>query len=126
MSRRVTLALIASLLLIGLATAPAGAKLDRFSGYVGGSATGRGHNFVVGDGLNLVFTDRGHSFTHYRVCWQMSGGGSSQCWSRTTGRKGQRDVKLVAAPGEVGDFIVTWSVKGSIKDHWTFYNGVGD
>ena len=60
----------------------------RFQGYVGGAVTGKGHFFVVGDGLEIVFRDRRHAGTAYRVCWN-GPSHDRRCWNRRTGARGQ-------------------------------------
>ena len=106
--------------------ATASASGGRFSGYVGGAVTGAGHHFVVGDGLNLVFVDNKESFTPYRVCWHLLHHSAHRCWSGETGAAGRKDRVFTAAPGQVGTFLVKWTVRGHRKAAWSFYNGVGD
>jgi hypothetical protein len=122
--RRIVLSLVACSL--SAAAVPALAQAERFTGYVAGAATGKGHSFVVGDGLNLVFIDRAQRSTHYKVCWEKRSGAASRCWRRTTGDRGQRSLIFTAAPSQVGNFIVRWFLHGHIKGHWDFHNGVGD
>jgi hypothetical protein len=111
------------LLLISAATALA--RPRRFDGYVGGAVTGRGHSFVVGDGLNLVFRDRRHDGTRYRVCWT-DRAGAARCWSRRTGARGRANSIFTAAPEGVGRYNVRWSVNQRVVARWWFYNGIGD
>jgi hypothetical protein len=95
-----------------------------YDGHVSGVATGPGHSFVVGDGLNIVFRDFRHSGTPYKVCW--SRGQGQRCWHRTTGRKGHASVIFQAAPSHVGNYTTRWYVHGRVAAQWSFYNGVGD
>lgn len=104
--------------------ATASSARARFDGHVSGAATGPGHSFVVGDGLNLVFRDYRRSYTRYRVCWTRGHG--TRCWRRTTGKRGHASTIFTAAPGNVGTYVVTWSVRGRAVARWSFYNGVGD
>src|SRR5690349_3183158 len=53
------------------------AAAHRYSGWVEGAGSGRGHDFMVGDGLNVVFVDRRHKHTHYTACWHRRGKGDS-------------------------------------------------
>jgi len=100
----------------------------RFSGYVAGVVSGKGHSFVVGDGLDLVFRDRRASGTAYRVCWQRgnAGGIGLRCWRRHTGAAGALSKILTAAPPRPGYYTVNWFVGGRVVAHWWFNNGVGD
>ena len=116
--------LFVSLLFLLASVATADAR--RFDGYVGGAATGKGHHFVVGDGINLVFLDRRQSFTAYRVCWHRLHHSHHRCWSAETGRRGHKHRIFTAAPSFVGTYVVKWSVKGRRKARWSFHNGVGD
>lgn len=105
---------------------PSAAAGNRFEGYVGGAATGKGHHFVVGDGINLVFVDRTSSFTSYRVCWHRLHHHHRRCWDGETGPEGRPDRIFTAAPSFSGVYIVQWSVGGHRRAQWRFYNGVGD
>lgn len=105
---------------------PSIAAADRFEGYVGGVASGKGHHFVVGDGINLVFIDRRQSFTAYRVCWHRLHHSHHRCWHGETGRRGNKDRIFTAAPSFAGTYIVKWTVRHHRKAIWHFSNGVGD
>jgi hypothetical protein len=96
----------------------------RFHAYVGGVATGPGHRFVVGDGLNLVFIDAFRSYTSYRVCWTRGAG--RRCWHRTTGGRKHKSVIFTAAPSNIGTYRATWYVESRAVASWTFHNGTGD
>jgi hypothetical protein len=96
----------------------------RFHAYVGGVATGAGHRFTVGDGLNLVFTDTYRSYTSYSVCWTRGAG--RRCWHRTTGGRKHKSVIFTAAPSSVGTYRATWYVQSRAVASWTFYNAIGD
>jgi len=109
-----------------LSVTASSASTPRFEGYVGGAATGKGHHFVVGDGLNLVFVDRRRSFTGYRVCWHRLKHAHHRCWLGETGRRGRKDRIFVPAPPRSGRYIVKWTVRHRREAIWTFYNGVGD
>lgn len=98
---RLILVFIVTIALVLAIGSTAAAK--RFDGYVGGVASGKGHDFIVGNGLNLVFVDRRESFTPYRVCWHR-----------------------LHAPSVVGTYIVKWTVRHRRKAIWRFHNGVGD
>ncbi len=96
----------------------------RFAGYVGGAATGRGHSFVVGDGLYIAFRDRGRARTRFRACWS---GPTQHCFgARRTGKRGHWRRFFTAAPSGVGTYRVTWYVPGRPVARWSFYNGLGD
>jgi hypothetical protein len=120
--RRLILLLMAA---VAAAATPAGA-VTRFDAYVAGAGSGRGHSFVVGDGLYLVFSDRGAARTPYRVCWVRSDGRGRRCWTRTTGSRGAASKIFTAAPYSTGTWRATWFVRGRAVARWTFYNGVGD
>jgi hypothetical protein len=105
--------------------APATAAIPRFQGYVAGAVTGPGHSFFVGDGLNVVFRDRGAARTRYRVCWRTPGHGP-RCWSRRTARRGATSRIFTGAPKFVGSYTVRWHVNGTVVATWRFYNNVGD
>jgi hypothetical protein len=105
---------------------PAVARAERFTGYVAGVVSGKGHSFIVGNGLNLVFIDRARARTKYKVCWQKRSGAASRCWRGKTGEAGARDVIFTGAPSQVGNFVVRWFIHGNIKAHWEFHNGQGD
>lgn len=109
-----------------LIATPAQANAHRFAGWVGGAATGPGHDFFVGDALDLVFVDRRHSFTPYHVCWQHAGQSNHRCWSGTTGQRRHLDRIFTAAPSAVGTFDVSWRIHGHVVAVWTFQNHVGD
>jgi hypothetical protein len=117
---------VAVLVLIALIVGAAAANTKRFEGYVGGTASGRGHHFVVGDGLNLVFVDRQRSHTAYRVCWHRLGHGYHRCWFAETGLAGHKERIFTAAPSRAGTYIVKWTVDRHRKAIWRFDNGVGD
>jgi hypothetical protein len=102
------------------------AVAGRFDGYVGGAASGKGHHFVVGDGINLVFVDHRHSFTPYRVCWHRLHHSHHRCWRGETGHAGRKDRIFTAAPSFAGTYIVKWAVRHRRKAIWRFSNGVGD
>ena len=121
---RAVLAVIAITALAMALASSAGARPQRFEGYVGGAATGKGTNFYVGDGLNLVFRDSYRSYTRYRVCWTRGAG--RRCWSGETGSRKVRDKIFTAAPSSVGTYNVTWYVGGKAVASWSFYNNVGD
>jgi hypothetical protein len=123
MRLRFALALLGVLLLLATAAL---ARADRFDGYVAGVGSGRGHDFIVGNGLYLVFRDFGASFTPYRVCWRRSDSNHRRCWQSTTAQRGRRDRIFTAAPSTVGTFVVKWRVSGRLVARWTFYNGPGD
>lgn len=118
-----TLTVIA--VLLAVLSAPSEAR-SRFGAYVGGAATGPGHSFFVGDGLDLVFVDRGRAGTRYRVCWRKRSGGNRRCFIRRTGARGRRSVIFTPAPGAVGLFIVRWSVGRHLVARFRFVNHVGD
>jgi hypothetical protein len=122
--RRCALILLITCLLAGATASAAGAS--RFAGYVGGAVTGAGHQFYVGDGLNLVFLDSKQSFTPYRVCWHRLHRSHHRCWSGETGPAGKKDRIFTAAPQGVGPYLVKWTVRGHRKAAWRFDNGVGD
>lgn len=123
MRRLVLIASIACALLGATASAAAG---SRFAGYVAGVATGAGHDFVVGDGLYLVFVDTKESFTPYRVCWHRLHHPQHRCWSGETGPAGKKDRIFTAAPGAAGPYLVKWTVRHHRKAAWRFVNAVGD
>ena len=121
------IALLRTLVVAGLALImPASASADRFVGYVGGVASGKGHHFVVGNGLNLVFRDFRRSYTPYRVCWRRVDSNHRRCWRRVTGRSAHRDRIFTAAPSRAGRYLVKWRVHGRVVARWRFHNGVGD
>lgn len=120
------LALIATVAVLAFASMAPAASASRFSGYVGGVATGAGHHFVVGDGLFLVFVDARQSSTPYRVCWHQLHHSRHRCWTGVTGAAGQKDRIFTAAPGGVGTYLVKWTVHDHRKATWRFTNGVGD
>ena len=97
----------------------------RFTGYVAGVASGPGHAFVVGDGLNLAFRDDVASRTRYRVCWVRQGI-RPRCWVRRTGRVGLASKVFTAAPATVGVYVTRWYIAGRVVATWRFYNGPGD
>jgi hypothetical protein len=107
-------------------TAASPAQASRFSGYVGGAASGKGHLFFVGDGLNLVFVDRRGVNTDYRVCWHRLHHSHHRCWLGQTGARARKDRIFTAAPSQAGPYIVKWSVRHHRKAIWRFTNGVGD
>lgn len=115
--------LIAALLLMA---SPGSADAKRFSGYVAGVGSGKGHSFIVGNGLNLVLIDRWRSFTRYKVCWTRFWGRGGRCWRGRTARRGSRDLIFTAAPHRVGTFLVRWYFRGKARTRWYFYNGPGD
>ena len=115
---------IAAIVLSLLCAAGSASAATRFNAYVGGGATGPGHRFMVGDGLNLVFTDTYRSYTSYTVCWTRGAG--RQCWHRTTARRKHKNVIFAAAPASVGTYRTTWYVNGRAVASWSFYNGIGD
>jgi hypothetical protein len=119
--------LAAGILALSLAFAASPASADassRFGAYVGGAATGAGHQFMVGDGLNLVFTDHHRSYTPYQVCWTKETG--TKCWLRTSGRRKHKNVIFTSAPSSVGTNRATWYVGGKAVASWSFYNAIGD
>jgi hypothetical protein len=118
-------ALLAGLaLLLALAPTATAAPSSRVEAHVGGAVSGAGHQFMVGDGLNLVFTDNYRSYTPYKVCWTKGTG--TKCWHRTTGRRKHRSVIFTAAPSSVGTYRATWYVGGNVVAGWSFYNAIGD
>jgi|tagenome__1003787_1003787.scaffolds.fasta_scaffold20977140_3 hypothetical protein len=118
-------ALLAGLALsLVLAPTASAAPSDRFAAHVGGAATGPGHRFMVGDGLNLVFTDNYRSYTSYKVCWTKGTG--TRCWHRTTGRHKHKSVIFTASPSGIGTYRATWYVGGNAVAGWSFYNAIGD
>lgn len=121
---RLILVFIVTIALVLAIGSTAAAK--RFDGYVGGVASGKGHDFIVGNGLNLVFVDRRESFTPYRVCWHRLHHSHHRCWSGETGNRGRKDRIFTAAPSVVGTYIVKWTVRHRRKAIWRFHNGVGD
>jgi hypothetical protein len=121
--------LIAAAIVVALgAGAPSVANAKRFHGYVAGVGSGRGHhNFIIGNGLDLVFRDTRRAHTRYRVCWVRTDGRYHRCWHpRRTGRRGKRSKIFTAAPHHVGTFRVRWRVHGHVVARWRFYNGQGD
>lgn len=96
----------------------------RFEGYVAGVGSGKGHSFIIGNGLNLVFVDHERSRTRYRVCWTRGAG--RECWSRRTGSVGKPSKIFTAAPTHVGRYVTTWYVRGRAVARWSFSNGPGD
>lgn len=122
--RRFLVLLLMALAVLSVTASPTLAA--RFEGYVAGVATGKGHRFVVGDGVNLVFVDRRRSFTSYRVCWHRLKHVHHRCWLGETGRRGRKDRIFASAPSRSGTYIVKWTVRHRRKAIWTFYNGVGD
>jgi hypothetical protein len=122
--RTITVATALAVLLLAALPTTAQSRPARFHAYVGGVATGPGHDFIVGNGLNLVFVDTYRSNTDYRVCWTRGQG--RRCWSRTTGRRKRRSVIFTAAPQSVGTYTTTWYVDGRAVARWTFTNGPGD
>lgn len=109
-----------------LSGATATGAQPRFQGYVGGAVTGKGHFFVVGDGLEIVFRDRRHAGTAYRVCWN-GPSHDRRCWNRRTGARGQISRIGTDAPNKhVGQYNVTWIVNDRVAARWWFHNGVGD
>jgi hypothetical protein len=105
--------------------AVAGAEGKRFEGYTRGYI-GPDHNFVVGDGFDLVFIDHQRSYTPYRVCWHRLHYSHHRCWLGETGPAGRKDRIFTAAPSSVGTYIVKWTVNHRRKALWRFHNGVGD
>jgi len=120
------LLLIAAATGLALAITASAASASRFEGYVGGAVTGKGHHFVVGDGLNLVFVDRRRSFTPYRVCWHRLHHSHHRCWLGETGAAGKKSRIFTAAPSSAGKYLVKWTVRRHRKASWAFVNGVGD
>jgi hypothetical protein len=122
--------LLGVIVLAALALAPAASARDRYDGWVEGVGSGSGHQFIVGNGLNLVFVDRRRSHTHYRACWHKRGSGPSHrhCWHwKKTGRPGERDRTSTAAPSQAGRWKVEWFVHGHHRvASWAFHNGRGD
>jgi uncharacterized repeat protein (TIGR01451 family) len=98
----------------------------RFQGRVSGVGSGPGHNFVVGDGLNVEFRDRVRQSTSYRACWALSSGRERRCWNRHTGRRGAWSRVFTAAPQRVGTYVVRWHVGNRAVARWSFRNGPGD
>jgi hypothetical protein len=123
-ARRLVLPLI-TLAVMAVAAPTSSAQLPRFHGHVGGAATGSGHMFYEGDGLNLVFTDSYRSDTRYRVCWATTGGDRRSCWRDQTDHYGQRSRIFVSAP-RAGSYIARWYVRGRVVDSWSFTIGLGD
>jgi hypothetical protein len=119
-------ALTASLVLALLAATASAQASPRFAGCVAGSATGAGHNFVVGDGLLLVFVDSKESNTPYRVCWHLLHYPQPRCWSGETGAAGVKVRIFTAAPTAAGTYLVRWTVRHHRKAAWSFSNGIGD
>ena len=120
------LVLIAATILALSTAVPALASARRFEGYVGGAATGRGHSFVLGDGLELVFVDRVRPHTRYRVCWHLLHHPRHRCRAGETGAAGHRDSIFTAAPGRAGRYLVKWTVRHHRRAAWSFTNGIGD
>lgn len=98
---------------------------SRYVAYVGGTATGAGHHFVVGDGLNLVFGDTTTAPTAYRVCWGLAIHAPTRCASRTTVSKAGTS-RIFIAPQVVGNWVARWYVAGRLVASWTWYQGPGD
>lgn len=121
---RPTFAFLLVLVVAAVGAASTQAGDGRFDGHVSGVASGPGHSFIVGNGLNLVFQDRYRAFTRYRVCWTRGAG--RRCWRRTTGSRGRKSVIFTAAPSSVGTYTATWYVAGTAVTRWSFYNGPGD
>jgi hypothetical protein len=121
--RRLALIAFACALLGASASA---ASAPRFAGYVSGAATGAGHEFVVGDGLYLVFVDTKESSTSYRVCWHQLHRSRHHCWTGATGPAGNKDRIFTAAPGGAGTYLVKWTVGHRRKATWRFSVGAGD
>lgn len=120
------IALIFTVVVLALGSTASAASASRFSGYVAGGVTGAGHNFVVGDGLFLVFVDGEQSSTPYRVCWHQLHHSHHRCWTGVTGAAGTKDRIFTAAPIAAGTFLVKWTVNHHRKATWRFTNGVGD
>jgi hypothetical protein len=113
----------AGALALALMSGTASAR-TRYSGHVDGVASGRGHSFVVGAGLNLVFRDSAHARTRYRVCW--TDGRHKHCWNGRTKAEGANSTIFVTAPTYVGTYHVTWTVSKRKVARWSFENGLGD
>jgi hypothetical protein len=119
---RVHLLVAAGALTLGLWASPAGAA-PRFHGDVAGVATGPGHHFFVGDGLELEFLDRAGANTVYDVCYR--GRQGRRCIRRTTAAAGRKSRIFIPARN-MGRYRATWYVGGRPVARWTWRNGPGD
>lgn len=116
---------MALVLALGLVSdSPAAVRTPRFHADVSGAATGPGHHFYVGDGLNLRFRDNYRSSTGYRVCY--SKGSGRRCLRGATGGHGRTSSIFIAAPGGVGTYTARWYVGGSQVANWSWFNDYGD
>lgn len=87
-----------------------------------GAASGPGHAFVVGDGLNLVFHE---AIVHpLPSVLDARRGHALLATNDPTHSEQVRD--LYRGPSSVGTYTTTWYVAGKPVDRWTFYNGRSD
>jgi hypothetical protein len=118
---------VAVVVLVGAAVAsPASAAPRHFGAVVAGVGSGPGHDFIVGNGLELVFKDRRHDSVRYKVCIRHTASGWTKCYTRITGRRGHRSAIFRAAPETVGNWTATWYAHGRRAASWAFYIGPGD
>jgi hypothetical protein len=122
MLSRSPLLFVVSVLALGLWAAPADAA-RRYHGDVAGVVTGPGHEFFVGDGLELEFLDRTHAHTVYDVCYR--GRQGRRCFRRTTRAAGHKSRIFIAAK-HTGRYRATWYVGGKAVAHWKWLNHIGD
>jgi hypothetical protein len=123
-ARRLATLATAGLVALGLSTAPAAAGAGgRYHGDVAGAVTGPGHQFFVGDGLELEFLDRTGANTVYDVCYR--GGQGRRCLRRTTGAAGRKS-RIFFAAKHTGRYRATWYVAGKPVAHWSWRNHIGD
>jgi len=122
---RITSVVVAVLAAAVLASPALGAP-PHFGAFVAGVGSGPGHNFIVGNGLELVFKDRRHDSVPYRICIRHAGTGWTKCYTRVTGRRGHRSAIFRAAPETVGNWTATWYAHGRRAATWAFYIGPGD
>lgn len=115
--------LVAVVVSLACMSAGATAQAARFHGDVAGTATGPGHQFMIGDGLYLRFRDSNRSYTAYKVCY--SRGHGTACYRRTTGRAGHIS-RIFFTPEGVGNYTARWYVRGRQVASWSWYNAIGD
>jgi hypothetical protein len=108
------IAILAGLLLV--LPSSAGAS-KRYSGCVAESH-GCSHRFVGGDLPVLLFKDRRHSGTHYRVC--VRDPRHRQCADRTSGKAGEWHRGGTWNIGAAGKHVVRWYVNGEQVARWKF------
>jgi hypothetical protein len=118
---------VAVIVLVGaLLSSPAHGATRHFGAAVEGVATGPGHQFFVGDGIELVFKDRRHEFVRYKVCIRHTASGWTKCYRRVAGSRGRRSSIFRAAPETVGSWTATWYAHSRRAAGWAFYIGPGD